>query len=204
MMNINIISPEQLPNKSGLIGHVNKHGEVGAVHSARNGANRYPHNDSEKNYKASVNGDENAKVFDKQGEDKVAFFIKFPEATKRLIFWEMDFDLADYMARKFRKTGCLYIAGTEDESDVIKARILNFLKQMRGSIGGTPLGLSLGMELTDSHRGWKYYNPLMELVNEGKVLKKRDGKEAIYRIAPAHRPLLKDAIKEQDKVESEA
>ena len=203
MINVNIIVPEQLPKKSGLVGCVNRHGQVVVVTASRNASSRCEPLKMARAQKAARNGDEKSPIFSRQSADKTDALVLYPEALNRLVFWPMDYELADSYAKNFRKNGQLYIKSSEDENTLIKEQIVEFLKKIRGRIGGTALGLALGMEITKSHRGWKFWNPLQELLSEGIVEKEQLGKEKIYRIAPAHCPTLDESIEAQKEAELE-
>ena len=190
MLNITIMTPEDLPRESGLIGWVNKHGEIGAF--------------------AATDGTYADRLVSRRANKQKAFFVNYPEAIERCVFWPMDFALAEYMRDKFKKNSMVYKYAEKSNMHKIKSekeqKIVDFLKKIRGWIGGTPLLVVMGESLADrltgkfSHRGWDQYGILTSLVDRG-IVEKHDTHvkgESLYRIARAHRPTLEEQATEED------
>ncbi len=209
MLNITIMTPEDLPRESGLIGWVNKHGEIGAF-AATDGTYADRLVSRRANKQKAINEGVDSDMWGSTGIDKRAFFVNYPEAIERCVFWPMDFALAEYMRDKFKKNSMVYKYAEKSNMHKIKSekeqKIVDFLKKIRGWIGGTPLLVVMGESLADrltgkfSHRGWDQYGILTSLVDRG-IVEKHDTHvkgESLYRIARAHRPTLEEQATEED------
>ncbi len=103
MLNMNIITPEQLPEKSGIVFFINNAGEVTTLTASTNVAKRCnPAKMSNHQGKAMA---KNVSFFmnRSQHEAKTERLMSYPESYERVVFWEMPFALADTMAKKMRK-----------------------------------------------------------------------------------------------------
>jgi hypothetical protein len=109
MLNINILRPNQIPHTAGLIGFVNDNGDIGVM-SATRGTGEMRYDMDKANRKAELVKSDLGLTDSKwrgASMEKKWFFKTYPESIYRLVFWEMDYELADSLRRKFTKNQLL-------------------------------------------------------------------------------------------------
>ena len=130
MLNINIITPNQIPHRAGLIGFVNANGDIGSMSATRGtGEMRYDLDKANRKKELVKSG-----IYDDRwrntSQEKRVFFCNYPESIYRVVFWAMDYELADSLRRKFTKNELLFsdMGGLIDSFNQIKQDKINALQ----------------------------------------------------------------------------
>ena len=131
MRKIKVIRPDQLPNTAGLIGFTNNHDEIGHYTASRTVSDRWDIAKADRTLEAIKEGI-NSPKWDHlcKGMDGRGFFIKYPEAAHRLVYEEMDYELADSQRKQYIRTGQTFKSDAGDFKDDTQRKINALQKQI--------------------------------------------------------------------------